>query len=250
MENKTNYNDLKKKLSRSLMWQYLQEKSEYGSNKSERGFQTICVDNAGMLADKLNLNTDLAQSLSICIGSYFPAYGEAGKNAIKEYLESKGINMTDNELGNAFVRYDMGESGIHCTEEFANYLNELFSENATSSDVPEVRIAAICHELMDCIKPVAEESHSKFNELETTVYRTLEKQCLDAGKPVQIKELPQLKNFKKFKKVNLSKLDKEIVFKELKNSEATNESIGNAVCEFIETGYIPSLENTDESEYE
>ena len=88
------------------MWQYLREKSEYGSKMSERGFQQICADNAGILAYKLGLNDALAESLAICKGSYFPVYGKAGKNAVHEYLESKNANKTDNELGYEFVKYD------------------------------------------------------------------------------------------------------------------------------------------------
>ena len=153
MEEKIDYKDLKKKLQRSLMWQFLREKSEYGSNMSERGFQQICVDNAGMLAYKLGLNDALVESLAICKGSYFPIYGKAGKIAIQEYLEGKGVNKTDNELGLNFVKYDMKESGMSYSHEFESYLKELFSDNAKNSSKPEVRIVAICYELMELIKP-------------------------------------------------------------------------------------------------
>ena len=223
MEQKVDYKDFKRKLQRSLMWQFLREKSEYGSKMSERGFQQICVDNAGILAYKLGLNDALAESLAICKGSYFPVYGKAGKNAVHEYLESKNANKTDNELGYEFVKYDMIESFMSCPKEFDDYLKELFSDNAKTSSVPEVRIAAICYELMELIKPAMSISHSKFLEIEKETFKELEKQCLEKGDVVQIKEFPEIENIAIPTKIELSDSDKKIVFKELDDLTSKND---------------------------
>lgn len=241
MEQKVDYKEFKRKLQRSLMWQYLREKSEYGSKMSERGFQQICVDNAGMLAYKLGLNDALAESLAICKGSYFPIYGKAGKLAIQEYLKSKGVNKTDNELGFDFVKYDMKESGISCPKEFDDYLKELFSENAKNSNIPEVRIATISYELMELIKPAMNISHSKFLEFEKETFKELEKQCFEAGEPVQIKEFPEIEKLGVSIISKLSDSDKEVVFKELDDLTSKND-FNEAVLEFIETGYLPEPE--------
>lgn len=241
MEQKVDYKDFKRKLQRSLMWQYLREKSEYGSKMSERGFQQICADNAGMLAYKLGLNDALAESLAICKGSYFPVYGKAGKNAVHEYLESKNANKTDNELGYNFVKYDMRESCILCPKEFDDYLKELFSDNAKNSSVLEVRIATICYELMELIKPAMSISHSKFLEVEKATFKELEKQCLEKGDVVQIKEFPEIENIVVPINLKLSESDKEIVFKELDYLTSKND-FNKAVLEFIETGYLPTQE--------
>ena len=241
MEQKIDYYDFKRALQRSLMWQYLREKSEYGSNMSERGFQQICADNAGMLAFKLGLNEYLAESLTICKGSYFPAYGKAGMIAIQEYLKEKGVNITDNELGYNFVKYDMKESFMRCPKEFDDYLKELFSDDAKNSKVPEVRIAAICHELMEIIKPAMNISHTKFLEIENEVFKELEKQCIEKGEPVQIQEFPEMEKLAVQTIDRLNDNDKKIVFKQLDDFTSNND-FNEAVLEFIETGYIPAPE--------
>ena len=241
MEQKIDYKEFKRKLQRSLMWQYLREKSEYGTSLSERGFQQICVDNAGMLAYKLGLNDALAESLAICKGSFFPVYGKAGKNIIQEYIESKGIVKQDNELGYEFVKYDMRESGISCPKEFDEYLKELFSNNAKTSTIPEVRIASICYELMEIIKPAMSISHAKFLELEKETFKELEKQCLEKGEPVELKEFSEIEKFADLTKTNLSDDDKKIVFNELDYLTSRNE-FTKSILEFIETGYLPTSE--------
>ena len=241
MEQKIDYTDFKRRLQRSLMWQYLREKSEYGSKMSERGFQQICVDNAGLLAFKLGLDAYLAESLAICKGAYFPVYGKAGKMAIQQYLESKGVHKNNNELGYDFVKYDMIESGISCPKEFDGYLKELFSDNAKNSIIPEVKIVAICHELMEMIKPSMNISHSKFLELEKEVFKELEKQSLEKGEPVQIKEFFEIKNLTVPVCKILSTEDKEVVFKEL-DYLTSRYDFNKAVLEFIETGYLPTQE--------
>ena len=95
---------------------------------------------------------------------------------------------------------------------------------------------------MELIKPAMNISHSKFLEFENEVFKELEKQSLEAGEPIQIKEFPEIEKLAVSINTELSEIDKKEVFKELDYLTSKKDFI-ESVLEFIETGYLPSLEN-------
>ncbi len=70
------YINLRHSLDYSTIWHTLQYKTEYGL--AEKGYQYNSMYTAGTLARYLNCNDDLAEILTMCLGSFFPPYGETG----------------------------------------------------------------------------------------------------------------------------------------------------------------------------
>ena len=141
----------------SKMWSTLQSKSEYGSNRSEKGYQLVAMTMAGNIARKLNINPDLAETLTMCRGAYFPAYGQEGKKVIMEYLKKHNINISESDLAREYVEYDLSQSGNVIAPEFDEMLRALFNENDTSN-IPEVDLAKICSKTISDVKLVEQSS--------------------------------------------------------------------------------------------
>ena len=75
--NQEYYERLNVGITMSNMWNSLQTKSEVGLDKSEKGYQEMAKIMAGNIARGLHLNVDLSEVLTMCLCSFFPAYGEA-----------------------------------------------------------------------------------------------------------------------------------------------------------------------------
>ena len=66
------YSRLKSGAEMSKMWKTLQNKSEYGSSMSEKGYQRVAVHMAWSVARVIDVNCDLAEALTMCKGACFP----------------------------------------------------------------------------------------------------------------------------------------------------------------------------------
>jgi len=221
-----------KKLNRCLGWQYLQDKSEYGFPASERGFVTVAVDNAGILASALGLDEYLTKALTLVRGIFFPAYGRAGLTAVLEYIQDRGYGYMEEELGKTFALYDLWESGMTPPEGFP--LDELFSAKALQSSIPEVRLAAICYAHAQRVKPFYAVSQEKYNAVEEDTFKKLKTACLEKGEPIWLEELdflgaPEIAT-------QADEATKQVIYAALDSSIAYNGDVLKGILETIETG--------------
>ena len=77
----------------------LVSKSEFGSEKSESGYQIVASNVCARLARILGGNEDVASILSMSSGLYFPKYGHAGLEIVKKYIWDHQIDLDIDNLG-------------------------------------------------------------------------------------------------------------------------------------------------------
>lgn len=228
------YERLNVGVSMSKMWNTLQTKAEYKTEKSEKGYQQVAKTMAGNIARGIGANADLAEILTMCQGAYFPAYGQAGKKAIMEYLRANGLNISEADLARQFVEYDLDQSGNVITPEFDNLLQELFDENK-SSTTPEVQIAYVCGDTVKDVKAIEQLADINEVDLLYNASKDAEKTSIAAGTPTpspKIKEmvasipLQERQISEDEKKVIFSKIDELIQFKGEEKLDGVFEYIG------------------------
>ncbi len=210
----------------------MQNKSEYGFSASEKGFVTVAVDNAGILASALGLDEYLTKALTLVRGAFFPAHGRAGLNAVLKYIQDRGYGYTEEELGKAFARYDLRESGMAIPDSFP--LDEIFSAGALQSAIPEVRLAAICYTHAQRVKPFYAVSQEKYSAVEEETFKKLKIVCLERGEPIWLEELdfldaPEIAT-------QADETTKQVIYAALDSSIVCNDDVLKGILETIETG--------------
>lgn len=182
-------NDLNKYFERlniaitmSPMWNALQSKTEYGSDKSEKGYQLVAKSMAANIARGLNLNVDLAEVLTMCKGVFFPVKGEQGKKCILQYMKQNNIQMTESDLAVAFVEYDLSQNGNIVTPELDALLKSVFNEQGETK-VPEVQVARICNEVIEGVKRIERYSTIPQVDLLYGISKDVEHASIEQGKP-------------------------------------------------------------------
>ena len=166
-DNKKYYERLNIGITMSNMWNSLQTKSEVGLDKSEKGYQQIAKTMAGNIARGFNLDPNLAECLTMCYGSFFPAYGNEGKKVIMQFMRDKGIKMTD------------------------RYLQELF-DDSKNAVTPEVQLARLVGQTLSSIKRI--EMFSKINQIDLlyAVTKDVENNCINSRRLVQSPRLQEM----------------------------------------------------------
>ncbi len=185
------YEKLNIGITMSNMWNSLQTKSEYGTDKSEKGYQQVAKSMSGSIARELGLDSNLTECLSMCYGSYFPAYGKAGKKVILQYLREHGMLISEEELARSYVEYDLSQSGNVITPEFDRYLRELFG-NSVDITIPEVKVARLCGDTIDDIKRIERASTINKIDLLYAMTKDVESECIKAGKPVKSAKIQEM----------------------------------------------------------
>lgn len=178
-------------ITMSNMWNSLQTKSEVGLDKSEKGYQQIAKTMAGNIARGLNLNSNLAECLTMCYGSFFPAYGSEGKRVVMQFMQDKGIEMSEGDLARNYIEYDLYSSGNTITPEFDQYLKELF-DSSEEPKTPEVQLARLCGKTLDSIKKI--EMFSKINQVDLlyALTKDVEKECMSSGQLVESRKIQEM----------------------------------------------------------
>ena len=233
-----------KKLKRCLGWQYLQEKSEYGFSASERGFMTVALDNASILADELGLDEDLAQVFALLRGIFFPPYGQAGLRAVMEYIKEHGYAFTEQQLAVEYVLYDVRDSGIHFPENLLPCLEELFSEKALSSENAELRLGAICYQMAQRVKPFSLRSQECYAQKEEECFQRLKAECLQRGEPVWLEEFDHLDS--PCVATQLSEEEKRLVFDNIDFYIKSEEDVAKGIFFLIMVGTFTQEDEEEE----
>lgn len=228
----------------NLGWQYLGEKQEYQSNKYERSFSSIILDNVSILATKLNLNSDLCEFLTIIKCSFFPAYGKAGFNAIQSFLKERNISISFIDLAIAYTKHDFSESGNSSYEVVIDLLPELFNDETTESSIKEIKLVKTCYKLIEKIKPIAFTDLTKFYEVEEQTFKRLTEQSIEKNEPTWLTEfdllnVPTINEF-------LSSDDEEFYLNSIKES-IDEDNFLYSLLDFILVGYL-DIEEDEETE--
>lgn len=190
-DNEKYYERLNIGIAMSNMWNSLQTKSEIGLDKSEKGYQQIAKTMSGNIARGLNLDSNLAECLTMCYGSFFPAYGNCGKKAIMQFMKEHGIEMSEADLAKNYIEYDLYSSGNVITPEFDQYLQELFN-SSKELKTPEVKLARLCGQTLSSIKKI--EMNSRINQVDLlyAITKDVEENCIRTGKLVESPKLKEM----------------------------------------------------------
>lgn len=237
-----NLNEYYKKLnigvSLSRMWNTLQSKCEYGSDRSEKGYQQVAKTMAGNIARGLNLNVDLAEILTMCKGSYFPAYGEEGKKIILQYLNEHEFTITDADLARGYIEYDLNQSGNIISPEFDELLQELFN-NDDEPTTPEVQVAHVCSQTIKDVKLIEKMSNINKVDLLYKISKDVEHSSIESKKPVQSLKVKEMLKSIPEQTQNMKEYNKRKIYADLDIFiELAGENIIEGIYEYIGTDEI------------
>ena len=234
-DNKKYYERLNIGITMSNMWNSLQTKSEVGLDKSEKGYQQIAKTMAGNIARGLDLDPNLSECLTMCYGSFFPAYGAEGKKAIMQFMKEKGIEMSEADLARNYVEYDLYSSGNVITPEFDQYLQELF-DYSKEPTTPEVELARLSGKTLSSIKKI--EMNSKINQVDLlyALTKDVENNCISSGNLIQSQKLQEMLKSVPEQNIQLSDDKKRKIYEDLSTfmEFADGEPI-NGLYEYIGT---------------
>lgn len=223
----------------SNMWRTLQQKSEYGSNRSEKGYQQINALKASTMARELGLSPDKTELFTKILGAYFPQYGAEGKKCVREYLNEKNINISDSELASFFVELDLSKCHIMISSELKEILLELFSEKQSS--FAEIELAKLYHEMTETLKCLYDESIQNYNELEQYFDNNSLQNIKELGIIGYRKKIIELKSSMPQKKYKMSEEEK-ISYKNLIDDYVKLFGKIEGICRFMSIEATPSNE--------
>lgn len=213
-DNKKYYERLNIGITMSNMWNSLQTKSEVGLDKSEKGYQQIAKTMAGNIARGLKLDPNLAECLTMCYGSFFPAYGTEGKKVIMQFMRDKGIEMSESDLARNYIEYALYNSGNVITPEFDQYLQELF-DYSKEPITPEVKLARLCGKTLDSIKKIEMCSNINQVDLLYALTKDVENNCINSGRLVNSRKLQELLKGVPEHSVELSDVKKKKIYEDV-----------------------------------
>ncbi|MBQ3611981.1 MAG: hypothetical protein IJA01_06930 [Firmicutes bacterium] len=123
-------------------------KADLGSGRSEKGYQRIAASASGRMARALGCSEDKAEALSLAVGQFFPKYGMAGVEPIKEYIVNNKIDLDPDTLGVDLVEYIINRRLLVATD-FDEKLHQYY--RGDDSD-PEVRIVRFVQQTIKEVK--------------------------------------------------------------------------------------------------
>lgn len=179
-------------VKKRVAFRALAEKSEYKTNVNEGHFVKLAANSAAILCYQLHLNAHLAEALTYVLGWCFPLHGRAGLNAIFKHAEDNAIYINEPFLKLEFVLSGISSKNEKLYFEHWDYIEKVLAADAINSSVPEVKVAAICHNYIQKIKPIAYQSLEEFFDLEKTIFKRIEKECQTQQRPVWLKEIDEI----------------------------------------------------------
>lgn len=113
-------------------------KAELGSRRCEKGYQLIAASACGRIAKELGASEDKAEALSLAVGQFFPKYGMAGLETIKEYIAKNNLALDPDLLGVRMVEQMIGVR-LFVAEELDEKLRQYFGGEESDPEVKIVR---------------------------------------------------------------------------------------------------------------
>lgn len=172
-------NEQNQDFDNTIVWNTLQGKSEYGSKKSEKGYQKIAAIKATLMAKKLGLNEERTSFYTKCLGAAFPVYGKEGKKCLEEYAKTYNLFFDEKEIYTSVIEESLDSSGGFVFEGLREILLELF-DKTKDSQIQEVELAKLYHEQMEILKK-SDISREKFIESEKLLDEEIDKSINEIG---------------------------------------------------------------------
>lgn len=136
----------------NISWRTLQKKSETGPwGRSERGYQQVFALVAGTTARELGLSQNKTELFVKMLGAFFPQYGSEGKKCIREFLQEKGMEISEPALAAEFFDIDMNDSWSAAACGLDAVVMELFSDEKNSGE-NEFELAKLYHDIGEILK--------------------------------------------------------------------------------------------------
>lgn len=174
------YYDFNSSIRFSLEWKSLQYKNEYKINSSEFSLYQLLSDEVALIALNLGqgLNHNLCEALARVHGFIFCPYGYAGWNAIKEYLSINNIDVDLDKIKAIILKEKIKSVRVAPPEEFFEYVEELFTDNATKK---EVKLVQECYRIIKTLQPHRNISTSEYFDLTSSALKELKEKSLKLG---------------------------------------------------------------------
>lgn len=167
----------------SYGWNSLKYKYEYNINSSEFHLYQYLSDQVETieirLVNDLKLKYKLSTALARVHGFAFCDNGYAGWNAIKEYFDSKNININIEEIKLRIIKDRIKSVRHKPDDDFFDYALDMFSD---SPRYKESKLVKECYNIIKSLQPLKnndmklfyELSEKAINELETKSKETLD----------------------------------------------------------------------------
>lgn len=170
---------LNEKFDTTIAWNTLEGKAEYGTVKSEKGYQSRAAFKAASMAREIGLNEERTSFFVKCLGAAFPAFGKQGIQCVEEYAIIHDISYDKKETMASVIEESLAQSGRFVVEGLRDYLLELFDVSADSG-IDEIELAKLFHIQMEMLKILDRSSSEEYEEGE---------RLLDEEIPERIKEI-------------------------------------------------------------
>lgn len=164
---------LNEKFETTIVWNTLDNKSEYGFAKSEKFYAVIAAHNAASMARKLGSNEERVSFFTKCLCSAFPAYGKEGQKRMEEYAIAYDLPYDEIEIKASVIEESFSQSGKFVIEGLRDILLKLFDESLDSG-VPEIELAKLYHAKMEASKAAEHVSESECEERKNGLDREIE----------------------------------------------------------------------------
>ena len=184
---------LNEKFDTTIIWNTLQNKSEYGIDRCEKGYQKVASVKATIMANKLGLNLERASFYTKCLGAAFPAYGKEGKKCVVEYAKSYNLPYDEKEIMASVIEESFAQSGKFVVVGLREVLLELF-DISKDSDIKEIELAKLYHEQMEILKIFDKISKDEYDRNEKLLDELIDTNINEIGISGCKKKLQEYKN--------------------------------------------------------
>ena len=206
------YKRIKEYFEMKMINSALAGKADPGSCRSEKGYQLIAASVCESIAGYLGGNEDKAAALSLAVGQFFPKYGMAGLEPIKEYIAKNNLALDFDTLGVELIEH------MICVRLFvAADLDEKLRQYFCGDDSdPEVRIVRFVQQTIKEVK-IAEKYFKGYpGDLLFNVTDEIKKQAKENGKIMPSKILEEYREqIDTYKAPVLTEEQRQEVFAEL-----------------------------------
>lgn len=145
-----------------LPWNSLKYKSEYNISTTEFSIYQLLADQAYLVGLNLKLNFKLCEALSYVHGFAFCDGGFASWNAIIDYFKLNNIEVDLETLKINIVKEKVKSIDNIADEVFYGYIDEMFSNNAKTS---EVKVVLECYRIIKTLQPLKNTNMSQYYAL-------------------------------------------------------------------------------------
>ena len=143
--------ELKENWNSSVLSRTSKGKTEYGGKTSFYQYAHFFGYEVERFAEKFSLDPDKVTGFFYYLVSTLPQYGEAGMEAIKEYLEAKGEKYDRVDLLSQAALLDLDDTGGFLFKPIDEVFQDLFDVEEEST-YKEIEFAKVCYFAVNLMK--------------------------------------------------------------------------------------------------